>query len=36
MDGREAARITGVCLAAIYLTCMLLAAVSMGSPIAAN
>ena len=30
MDGRETARITGVCLTAIYLTCMLLAAVGMG------
>ena len=36
MDGREVARITGVCLAAIYLTCMLLAAVSMASPIVPN
>jgi hypothetical protein len=34
MDGRDTARIAGVCLAAIYLTCMLLAAVSMASPIA--
>ena len=34
MDGRDAVRIAGVCLAAIYLTCMVLAAVSMASPIA--
>lgn len=30
MDGRETARIAGLSLAAIYLVCMLLAAVSMG------